>query len=148
MFRCEADVRKLVAKCAGERVFWVEHAGGGTQGMPDCFVVTAEEWLQPIELKVATLVDGLWPLLKRPGNVRPSQIGNARRMLKFGVRTLFLVGILGTEEVGWAWAEEVLKAIEGPQCLELVRTEAGRDVPNVLVSSGKMGRTKKAIIPV
>jgi hypothetical protein len=129
MISSETDVRRIMTATYGDRVFWIEHARGGTEGMPDCLVARPDGggsmYLQPMELKAASLVEGWWNIFKKPGAVRPSQFANARRMLACGVEVLFLVGEIGAETVFFATGSEVLRAGDDGGRLFLCRKMLG-----------------------
>lgn len=93
IFKSEGDVRGWVRANAGRRVFWIEAARGGTDGLQDCLIVF-DGRLVPVELKIGNQkrhhVDYA---------LRSSQKQIAYRMSDLGVESFVLTGIRGTSEL-------------------------------------------------
>ena len=93
--KSENDLRAWLKKELGDRVFWIEPAGGATPGMPDTMILvdggaTTVDFA-PVELKF----DEVWKTNdthKWFVNMRPAQLGVARLMTLLGGKFFVLVG--------------------------------------------------------
>jgi hypothetical protein len=109
IFKSEGDVRDWVRMNAGRRVFWVEAARGGTDGLQDCLIRFGSEIrgkLIPVELKVGLLTaDGSCLRFKW----RAGQKQVVRRMAETMIDEFVLVGdLMG----GVLWAARGCDAIK------------------------------------
>ncbi len=105
----ESDLRTWLKRAAiksdaSNRITWIEAAPGGTFGMADCLIAVDSElcrsnrlpgngegYLLPCELKVVKPASGN---LYR-ADVRPAQVLWHETMAKLGIRTIFLVLVIG-----------------------------------------------------
>ena len=94
-FKDESDVRDWLRKQTPKRsLFWVEAAGGGTQGFPDAIVVRQSAPDHFIELKVGTLLVGQVQF-----EMNNTQRIALRRIAEAGGRAFVIVGEAGGERV-------------------------------------------------
>jgi hypothetical protein len=91
IFKSESDVRVWVRIQSNGRARWIEHAAGGTPGLPDCWVPHGPHQVH-LELKLADL--------NKAGQlrftVRPQQRLEIMRMMHDAVPVGLLVGVKGT----------------------------------------------------
>lgn len=80
--KTENAARKFLKQQAGERVFWIEQASGGTVGVPDAMVIVGDR-LIPFELK-AGKVDLKENVFEWKVTIRPSQKRVGWAMWGFG----------------------------------------------------------------
>lgn len=87
--KTESAARKFLKQQAGERVFWIEQASGGTVGVPDAMVIVGDR-LIPFELK-AGKVDLKENVFEWKVTIRPSQKRVGWAMWGFGIKVWILV---------------------------------------------------------
>ena len=110
--KSEKELRRWLKKEMGNKLFWIEHAHGGTVGLPDAFIVNKGS-VTFLELKVGEvrdMGDELW--VWDPGSMRPAQLAVMRRMMNNEVESNVLVGSTLGNGVFIADSLSVLKGVK------------------------------------